>query len=89
MLIVEVPMSYDGKWPEAARYSIMRTDIDIKRDVEEELRSNPEQIANSEYARTFQRGKSSDPTVVFGRPMTPETLSGGGRDPAARAPTPR
>ena len=42
MLIVEVPMSYDGKWPEAARYSIMRTDIDIKRDVEEELRSNPD-----------------------------------------------
>jgi pimeloyl-ACP methyl ester carboxylesterase len=50
-----------------------------------ELRSNPEQIANSEYARTFQRGKPSDPTVFFGRPMTPETLAGWVRDPAARA----
>jgi pimeloyl-ACP methyl ester carboxylesterase len=50
-----------------------------------ELRSNPEQIANSEYARTFQRGTPSDPAVFFGRPMTPETLSGWVRDPAARA----
>ena len=37
---------------------------------------NPEQIANSEYARTFQRGSPTDPTVFFGRPMTPQTLSG-------------
>jgi epoxide hydrolase 4 len=50
-----------------------------------ELRSNPEQIANSEYARTFQRGSPSDAGVFFGRPMTPETLSGWVRDPAARA----
>jgi epoxide hydrolase 4 len=50
-----------------------------------ELKSNQEQIANSEYARTFQRGSPSDPAVFFGRPMTPETLSGWVRDPAARA----
>ena len=49
-----------------------------------ELRSNPEQIKNSEYARTFQRLTPSDPTVFFGRPMTPQTLSGWVTDPAAR-----
>jgi len=50
-----------------------------------ELKANPEQIANSEYARTFQRGSPSDPGVFFGRPMTAETLAGWVRDPAARA----
>ena len=49
-----------------------------------ELRSNPEQIKNSEYARNFQRLPPTDPTVFFGRPMTPETLSGWVKDPAAR-----
>jgi len=49
-----------------------------------ELRSNKEQIANSEYARDFQRKPPSDPTVFFGKPMTPETLSSWVRDPAAR-----
>jgi epoxide hydrolase 4 len=49
-----------------------------------ELRSNPEQIKNSEYARNFQRKAPADPTVFFGRPMTPETLSGWVTDPAAR-----
>jgi pimeloyl-ACP methyl ester carboxylesterase len=49
-----------------------------------ELRSNPEQIKNSEYARNFQRKDPSDPTVFFGRPMTADTLSGWVRDPAAR-----
>ena len=49
-----------------------------------ELRSNPEQIKNSEYARNFQRKSPTDPTVFFGRPMTPETLSGWVTDPAAR-----
>jgi pimeloyl-ACP methyl ester carboxylesterase len=49
-----------------------------------ELRSNKEQIANSEYAREFQRKAPSDPTVFFGKPMTPETLSSWVRDPAAR-----
>ena len=42
-----------------------------------ELRSNPEQIKNSEYARNFQRMAPTDPTVFFGRPMTAETLSDG------------
>ena len=49
-----------------------------------ELKSNPEQIANSEYARTFQRGTPGDPKVFFGNPMTAQTLSGWVRDPAAR-----
>jgi pimeloyl-ACP methyl ester carboxylesterase len=49
-----------------------------------ELKSNPEQIKNSEYARTFQRLTPQDPTVFFGRPMTAETLSGWVTDPAAR-----
>lgn len=49
-----------------------------------ELRSNPEQIKNSEYARTFQRESPANPTVFFGRPMTAETLAGWVRDPAAR-----
>jgi pimeloyl-ACP methyl ester carboxylesterase len=49
-----------------------------------ELKSNPEQIANSEYARTFQRGSPGDAAVFFGRPMTAENLSGWVTDPAAR-----
>ena len=50
-----------------------------------ELRSNPEQIANSGYARNFQKMSPSDPTVFFGGPMTPQTLAGWVRDAAARA----
>jgi epoxide hydrolase 4 len=49
-----------------------------------ELRTNADQIKNSEYARTFQTKPPSDPTVFFGRPMTPETLSSWVRDPDAR-----
>jgi epoxide hydrolase 4 len=49
-----------------------------------ELKSNPDQIANSEYARVFQRGSPKDPNVFFGREMTPETLAGWVTDPAAR-----
>jgi pimeloyl-ACP methyl ester carboxylesterase len=49
-----------------------------------ELQSNPEQIKNSEYARNFQRLTPKDPNVFFGNPMTPQTLSGWVRDPAAR-----
>jgi len=49
-----------------------------------ELRNNPEQIKNSEYARNFQTKSPSDPTVFFGRPMTAENLSGWVRDAAAR-----
>jgi pimeloyl-ACP methyl ester carboxylesterase len=49
-----------------------------------ELRTNPEQIKNSAYARTFQEKSPSDPTVFFGMPMTAQTLSGWVTDPAAR-----
>jgi pimeloyl-ACP methyl ester carboxylesterase len=49
-----------------------------------ELRTNKEQIANSEYARNFQQKPATDSTVFFGRPMTPETLSSWVTDPAAR-----
>ena len=50
-----------------------------------ELRSNPEQIKNSEYARNFQQKPPTDPTVFFGMPMTPQTLAGWVTDTAARA----
>jgi pimeloyl-ACP methyl ester carboxylesterase len=50
-----------------------------------ELRTNPDQIANSEYARTFKTMTPADRTVFFGLPMTPQTLSGWVTDPAARA----
>jgi pimeloyl-ACP methyl ester carboxylesterase len=49
-----------------------------------ELRTNKDQIANSEYARNFQNKPATDPTVFFGRPMTAETLSGWVKDPEAR-----
>lgn len=49
-----------------------------------ELRTNPEQIKNSAYARTFQQGTPDDAAVFFGQPMTPQTLSGWVRDPEAR-----
>jgi pimeloyl-ACP methyl ester carboxylesterase len=49
-----------------------------------ELKTNPEQIKNSEYARNFQRLTPADPTVFFGRPMTADTLAGWVTDPAAR-----
>jgi pimeloyl-ACP methyl ester carboxylesterase len=49
-----------------------------------ELRSNKQQIANSEYARNFQTKSPSDPTIFFGLPMTAETLASWVRDPAAR-----
>ena len=46
--------------------------------------TNAAQIKNSEYARNFQQKSPSDPTVFFGKPMTPQTLSGWVVDPAAR-----
>ena len=49
-----------------------------------EMRTNPEQIKNSEYARNFQRKDPTDPTVFFGRPMTAQTMSGWVTDQAAR-----
>ena len=50
-----------------------------------ELRTNPQQYENSAYARTFQEKGPDDPTVLFGRPMTPQTLSFWVTDPDARA----
>ena len=50
-----------------------------------ELASNPEQQKNSAYAQRFRQGKASDPDIMFGGPMTAESLSGWVRDPAARA----
>ena len=50
-----------------------------------ELRTNPEQIKNSAYARNFQEKSPADPTVFFGMPMTPQTLSGWVTDAAAKA----
>ena len=49
-----------------------------------ELRTNPEQYEHSSYARTFQEKGQDAPDVFFGRPMTPQTLSGWVKDPAAR-----
>ncbi len=47
--------------------------------------SNAEALANTAYARAFREGSPSDPDIFFGRPMTPQTLSGWVRDPEARA----
>jgi len=49
-----------------------------------ELRNNPEQYENSSYARTFQDKGPDDPEVLFGGPMTAETISGWVKDPEAR-----
>jgi len=49
-----------------------------------ELANNPEQQANSSYARTFIAGSPSDPDIFFGMPMTPQTLSGWVTDAAAK-----
>jgi len=49
-----------------------------------EMATNPEQQANSAYARRFQAGSADDPDILFGGPMTAETLAGWVTDPAAR-----
>jgi pimeloyl-ACP methyl ester carboxylesterase len=49
-----------------------------------ELANNPEQRQNSGYARKFREGKHTDPDIMFGGPMTAQSLSGWVRDPAAR-----
>ena len=49
-----------------------------------ELASNPEQRANSDYARVFRQGSPSDPEIFFGGPMNAQSLSGWVSDPAAR-----
>ncbi len=49
-----------------------------------ELATNPEQQRNSEYARRFIQGKPSDPDIMFGGPMTAESLAGWVSDEEAR-----
>lgn len=49
-----------------------------------ELANNPDQQANSAYARAFIAGSSSDPDIFFGMPMTAQNLAGWVTDPAAR-----
>jgi pimeloyl-ACP methyl ester carboxylesterase len=49
-----------------------------------ELANNPEQQANSAYARAFIEGSPDDPDILFGGPMTAETLSFWVSDPAER-----
>lgn len=49
-----------------------------------ELATNEDQQKNSEYARNFQTKPASDPTVMFGMPMNPQTLSGWVRDAEAK-----
>ncbi len=49
-----------------------------------ELTTNPEQQANSSYARTFIEGTSSDPDIFFGGPMNAQTLAGWVTDAAAQ-----
>ena len=49
-----------------------------------EMATNPEQQANSGYARTFIEGSPSDPDIFFGGPMNAQSLAGWVTDPAAR-----
>lgn len=49
-----------------------------------EMATNPEQQANSGYARTFIEGSPSDPNILFGGPMNPQSLASWVTDPAAR-----
>tara|TARA_B110000858_G_scaffold197892_1_gene261365 strand:+ start:4732 stop:5673 length:942 start_codon:yes stop_codon:yes gene_type:complete len=46
-----------------------------------ELANNEEQQKNSDYARRFIAGKSTDPDIFFGAPMNPQTLSAWVTDP--------
>ena len=49
-----------------------------------ELANNEEQQKNSDYARRFIAGKSTDPDIFFGLPMNPQTLAGWVTDPLKR-----
>jgi len=46
--------------------------------------NNEEAFAGTGYARVFREGKSSDPEIFFGRPMTAQTISGWVSDEDAR-----
>jgi len=50
-----------------------------------ELASNPEQRANSAYARRFQEASAADPDIYWGRPMTAEVLARWVQDAADRS----
>ena len=50
-----------------------------------ELTHNEEQQRNSDYARRFREGKPSDPDIMFGGPMTAQTLAGWVKDPVVRS----
>ena len=45
---------------------------------------NPQVARDTGYAQVFRQGKPSDPDILFGGPMNPQTLSGWVTDPAAR-----
>jgi len=49
-----------------------------------ELAINPEQRANSDYARRFQEGSPTDPGIFFGAPMSAEIMAMWVTDPAVR-----
>jgi len=49
-----------------------------------ELAHNPVQRKNSAYAQKFKASDPSDPTVLFGQPMTAENLAAWVTDPEAR-----
>jgi len=46
---------------------------------------NPDARANTHYAQVFREGSASDSDILFGGPMTAETLAGWIRDPTVRA----
>jgi len=46
---------------------------------------NPEARANTRYAQAFREGSADDPDILFGGPMTAESLAGWISDPVARA----
>ena len=49
-----------------------------------EMATNTEQQQNSNYARVFIEGSAEDPDILFGGPMTAQTLSGWVTDTEAR-----
>jgi pimeloyl-ACP methyl ester carboxylesterase len=46
--------------------------------------NNPVARANTGYAQKFREGSPDDPDIFFGGPMTPQSLAGWVREPAAR-----
>ncbi len=49
-----------------------------------ELSNNPKQRANSAYAQRFKEGRAHDQDILFGKPMTVETLAAWVSEPQAR-----